>query len=42
MTDNEVNDKKDKPEKPKYVVRTPTDVQRIKLQKLMENPVCFF
>lgn len=26
-------------EKPKFVVRTPTDIQRIKLKKLMDNPV---
>lgn len=29
----------EKKEKPKFVARTPTDVQRIKLQKLMNNPV---
>lgn len=31
-------DKEKKP-KGKFVVRTPTDIQRIKLQRLMENPV---
>lgn len=32
--------KKDKKEdKPKFVARTPTDIQRIKLEKLMKNPV---
>lgn len=34
------NDKKElKEEKPKFVARTPTDIQRIKLEKLMKNPV---
>lgn len=34
------HDKKDnKEEKPKFVARTPTDIQRIKLEKLMKNPV---
>lgn len=34
------NKKKDsKDEKPKFVARTPTDIQRIKLEKLMKNPV---
>lgn len=28
--------------KPKFVVRSVSDVQRIKLQKLMENPVSIF
>lgn len=28
-----------KEEKPKFVARTPTDIQRIKLEKLMKNPV---
>lgn len=32
-------DKDKKTEKPKFVVRSVTDVQRIKLQKLMSNPV---
>lgn len=27
-------------EKPKFVARTPTDIQRIKLERLMKNPVC--
>lgn len=26
-------------DKKKFVVRTPTDIQRIKLEKLMKNPV---
>lgn len=26
-------------EKPKFVARTTTDIQRIKLEKLMKNPV---
>lgn len=30
---------KNKEEKPKFVARTTTDVQRIKLEKLMKNPV---
>lgn len=30
---------KNNEEKPKFVVRTPTDIQRIKLEKLMKNPV---
>lgn len=37
------NAKKDDGEKearPKFVVRSATDVQRIKLEKLMSNPVC--
>lgn len=35
------NDKRgNKEEKPKFVARTPTDIQRIKLEKLMKNPVC--
>lgn len=37
MSDSE-KPKKDPDAKPKFVVRTPTDVQRIKLQKLMANP----
>lgn len=37
MSDSE-KPKKDAETKPKFVVRTPTDVQRIKLQKLMANP----
>lgn len=28
-----------KEDKPKFVVRTPTDIQRIKLERLMKNPV---
>lgn len=32
-------DEKDKKPKEKFVVRSATDVQRIKLQKLMDNPV---
>lgn len=35
-----VEEKKPKEEKPKFVVRTPTDVQRIRLERLMKNPVC--
>lgn len=31
--------KENKEEKPKFVARTPTDIQRIKLEKLMKNPV---
>lgn len=31
---------KNNDEKPKFVARTPTDIQRIKLEKLMKNPVC--
>lgn len=27
-------------EKPKFVARTPTDIQRIRLERLMKNPVC--
>lgn len=34
-----VEEKKPKEEKPKFVVRTPTDVQRIRLERLMKNPV---
>lgn len=41
MSEIEENEKKEKQPKPKYVVRTPTDVQRIRLQKLMDNPVIF-
>lgn len=26
-------------ERPKFVARTPTDIQRIKLERLMKNPV---
>lgn len=37
-----VEEKKPKEEKPKFVVRTPTDVQRIRLERLMKNPVCKF
>lgn len=37
MSDSE-KPKKDPDVKQKFVVRTPTDVQRIKLQKLMDNP----
>lgn len=37
MSDSE-KPKKDPEVKQKFVVRTPTDVQRIKLQKLMANP----
>lgn len=34
-----VEEKKPKGEKPKFVARTPTDIQRIKLERLMKNPV---
>lgn len=34
--------KENKEEKPKFVARTPTDIQRIKLEKLMKNPVSMF
>lgn len=33
------NKKENAEEKPKFVARTPVDVQRIKLEKLMKNPV---
>lgn len=37
----QVEEKKPKnnEERPKFVARTPTDIQRIKLEKLMKNPV---
>lgn len=37
--EEKVDEKKPKEEKPKFVARTPTDVQRIKLERLMKNPV---
>lgn len=42
MEMDSVEEKKPKnnEEKPKFVARTPTDIQRIKLEKLMKNPVC--
>lgn len=33
-------DSNEKKPREKFTVRTPTDIQRIKLQKLMDNPVC--
>lgn len=35
------SDETEKKPKEKFVVRSATDVQRIKLQKLMDNPVCW-
>ena len=37
--DNKDEDKPKEKVVKKYVLRTPVDVQRIKLEKLMENPV---
>lgn len=37
--EEKVEEKKPKEEKPKFVARTPTDIQRIKLERLMKNPV---
>lgn len=39
MSKNTDGVEKEKKPKEKFVVRTPTDIQRIKLQRLMENPV---
>lgn len=40
MEDVEETKPKNKEDKPKFVARTPTDIQRIRLEKLMKNPVC--
>lgn len=39
LAEDKGKDKDKNAEKPKFVVRSVTDVQRIKLQKLMSNPV---
>lgn len=38
MSENE-KDKTEKEPKPKFVARTLNDIQRLKLKKLMDNPV---
>lgn len=42
LAEEKGKDKEKNAEKPKFVVRSVTDVQRIKLQKLMSNPVSIY